>query len=89
MNITRNTIIKAIVDRSGAYPNCTLKGIGTELSINLFNSLGELAYTFKTVIPRLKAKLTYFEIAEYLENHPEIKLISEAKTGQFSKRIEL
>lgn len=89
MIITRNTILNAIIGRSGFFPTCRINGRGDKLFINLFNSKGDLFYIFEAYLKgEIQKELkTYYKIYEYLLNNPQIKLTSEKRTNKSEKRV--
>lgn len=79
MTITRNSVLSAIIRRSGYFPTCRLKQIGNELNIILYNSVGDVARIFKADVSGMRERgiKTYYAIYEYLSENPDIKLTSE------------
>lgn len=80
MKITRNSILSAIINQSGLFPNCSVRRKGNSLIIELFNSKGEKKLVLEADVTEMPLDIhTYYGVAEFLKQHPEIKLRSKNK----------
>ena len=82
---TRNTIIDSILKM-----RAKLKRIGDRLEISLLDSKSEVSRMFEANVSNLDKKdKTFYKVASFLNNNPEVRLISESTIKFQTTRIEV